>query len=52
MTKENMITLSKKEQEEIYHNLSRLLSRVDIASNSFSLSSVAMKCQDKVTVMM
>uniref|UniRef100_H2XT21 Uncharacterized protein n=2 Tax=Ciona intestinalis TaxID=7719 RepID=H2XT21_CIOIN len=37
-----------KNQEEIYFQLSSLLERTDIASSSFVLSSVAMKCDEKL----
>ena len=39
---------NEKTQEEIYLNLSRLLSRMDVGSNSYRLSAVAMLCEEKV----
>jgi len=39
---------NEKTQEEIYINLTRMLNRMDVASNSYTLSTVAMQCDEKV----
>jgi len=38
-----------KNEEAIFSHLSRLLERTDVASNSFKLSSVAIKCSEQVS---
>ena len=48
MTKQMTMVPNEKTQEEIYLNLSRMLSRMDVGSNSYNLSTVAMQCDEKV----
>ncbi|CAK8696024.1 unnamed protein product [Clavelina lepadiformis] len=48
MNKERQKIPNEKDQEEIYLNLTRLIARTDVASNSYKLSTVAMHCNEKL----